>query len=345
MSDLSFLKELRGKKILFAPLDWGLGHATRTSAIIERLKDQNEVQIASSGIALKWLKNKFPDKRFHLLPSYDIRYKFKAMWLNILTSLPQLIKAINKEHKTLEQLMKLHKYDLIIADHRFGTHNKNCRSVVIAHQIQIPHRNNLLAILSSKINRYLLNKYDEVWIPDFKEPQKSLSGRLSKNSKIKTSRHIGPLSILSIAKPRKEKKTDIAIILSGPEPSRSNLENHIAELLESRKELNMVLIRGSDQSAINPALLNRVFKNVIDIADSDTVMEILSNATHIICRSGYSTIMDLELLNKKAILIPTQNQPEQEYLADYHRTRGYQSLKEEEIIKQPNLLFSLLDSI
>lgn len=343
MNDLSFLDELRKKRILFAPLDWGLGHATRSSALIERLIDQNEIQIASSGIASIWLKNRFPHLQFHDLPSYDIRYRFKPMWLNILISLPRLIGAIRKEHQIVGQLVKLHEYDLIIADHRFGTYCKDCRSVVVAHQIQILHPNRTLALLSTTLNRYFLNRYDEVWIPDFAKNKNSLSGRLSESSKIRNAKYIGPLSMLSSNPSPKEMPINIAVILSGPEPSRSELELSLTEILESKKKLHIVLIRGSDIIAISPTLLNSVFRTVIDIADSDTILKIMSNANQIICRSGYSTIMDLEAMGLKAILIPTNNQPEQQYLAEFHGTRGYKSINEKDITQDPSLLLSLLD--
>ena len=43
----------------------------------------------------------------------------------------------------------------------------------------------------------------------------------------------------------------------------------------------------------------------------------MQEASLIISRSGYSTIMDLVQLQKRAILVPTPGQTEQEYLASY----------------------------
>ncbi|MEO6706954.1 MAG: glycosyltransferase, partial [Ginsengibacter sp.] len=43
----------------------------------------------------------------------------------------------------------------------------------------------------------------------------------------------------------------------------------------------------------------------------------------IISRSGYTTVMDLATLRKKAILIPTPGQTEQEYLAKYLFQKQY----------------------
>ena len=35
----------------------------------------------------------------------------------------------------------------------------------------------------------------------------------------------------------------------------------------------------------------------------------------LVCRSGYSTLLDLSVIQSRAILIPTPGQPEQEYLS------------------------------
>ncbi len=43
----------------------------------------------------------------------------------------------------------------------------------------------------------------------------------------------------------------------------------------------------------------------------------------VLSRSGYTTLMDLAKLNKKAILIPTPGQSEQEYLGKYLMKKGY----------------------
>jgi predicted glycosyltransferase len=54
------------------------------------------------------------------------------------------------------------------------------------------------------------------------------------------------------------------------------------------------------------------------LVKSDDINELMCKSEVVIARSGYSTIMDLRKLNKKAILIPTPGQTEQEYLAGFH---------------------------
>jgi predicted glycosyltransferase len=46
---------------------------------------------------------------------------------------------------------------------------------------------------------------------------------------------------------------------------------------------------------------------------------LLKLAPHVIARSGYTTIMDLHRIGRRAILFPTKGQWEQEYLAKWWR--------------------------
>ena len=49
------------KTILIAPLNWGLGHATRCIPIIKALQENNYIPIiASDGAALELLRKEFP---------------------------------------------------------------------------------------------------------------------------------------------------------------------------------------------------------------------------------------------------------------------------------------------
>ena len=70
------------KKVLVAPLDWGLGHATRCIPIIhELLQNQNEVWIAADGAIENLLKSEFPTANFLKLFNYNIQYSVNGNWL------------------------------------------------------------------------------------------------------------------------------------------------------------------------------------------------------------------------------------------------------------------------
>jgi UDP-N-acetylglucosamine:LPS N-acetylglucosamine transferase len=55
--------------------------------------------------------------------------------------------------------------------------------------------------------------------------------------------------------------------------------------------------------------------NISDFMTSSELQPLIESAAVVISRSGYSTVMDLSALEKKAIFIPTPGQTEQEYLA------------------------------
>ena len=74
--------EIHHKKVLIAPLDWGLGHATRCIPLINNLiENKNEVIIAAHGAIEKLLKSQFPQLQFVQLFNYNIQYASNGKWL------------------------------------------------------------------------------------------------------------------------------------------------------------------------------------------------------------------------------------------------------------------------
>lgn len=342
MNDLAFLNQYTNQRILIAPLNWGLGHATRSAAIINKLIPHNEVLIASDGIALDWLRISFPQLESLELPSYGVSYQSSQMVFNIVKGSSKMLRAITREHEQIEEFSKQKDIDLIIADHRFGCYSKVCHSIVVAHQIHIPHRNKLFAKIASKVNRTYLNRYNEVWIPDYPEIEKSIAGPISAPDGLKAYKHIGPLSHLVSPTDNVEKDIDILVLLSGPEPMRTELENTLLDILKRESSRTKVLVRGCRTEYDIKDLRYQSFEQVFDLAQTDQIERLICRSKNIICRSGYSTIMDLERLQQKAILIPTPGQPEQEYLAEYHNKRGYKTLIQSELNSNPQSLSKLL---
>ena len=62
---------------------------------------------------------------------------------------------------------------------------------------------------------------------------------------------------------------------------------------------------------------------IISHSDAKEMQKLFEVSSLIISRPGYSTIMDLVALGKKAIFIPTPGQTEQEYLAEYFMNKKY----------------------
>lgn len=191
------------KKILVAPLNWGLGHATRCIPIINALLDYNfDVFIASDGVALALLQKEFPNLPSFELSSYQIKYaeKGRNFKLKMIWDSPKVLKAMAKEKKQVKVLVKEHQIDGIISDNRLGVYYKKVPCVFITHQLNVLSGNTTW--FSSKMHQTIIKKFKECWVPDVKN-KPNLTGKLGHLKKSKLNiKHLGPLS-------RFEKKRDV----------------------------------------------------------------------------------------------------------------------------------------
>ena len=166
------------KTILVAPLNWGLGHATRCIPIVRALIDHNfNVILASDGAALLFLRKEFPQLHYIELPSYNITYPEKGHYfkLNLFLKLPQIQKTISSEKKMIKELMTEDKIDGIISDNRLGVFNKKVPTVFITHQLSV--LSGSTTFFSSKLHQKIIKKFDACWVPDVDGPI-NLSGKL-----------------------------------------------------------------------------------------------------------------------------------------------------------------------
>lgn len=313
-----------GKNILICPLNWGLGHATRCVPIIKSLLDlgQNPI-IAADKAPLSFLQKEFPELEIIKLPGFDPIYsKSNSQVLKLLTSLPSAYSDFKKEHREIESIVKDYNIDAVISDNRFGCWSESVHSVFMTHQlhIQTPSLFKWTYPIINKINNNYIKHYDELWIPD-NENEPSLSGILAHPAdiKIKTS-YIGLLSRFSSEIQEDEKDIDYLVILSGPEPQRTILENLVVKQAHEA-EGRIVILRAKPNQNDLPYNIpeNVTFFNHVD---DDFFVELIAKSKNIICRGGYSSLMDLISLNKSAYLVPTPGQTEQEYLADYLTKKG-----------------------
>lgn len=320
---------MKKTNVLVAPLNWGLGHAARVIPIIDNLiKNNFSVLIAADGDALNYLKHEFPHLQCIKLHDIKIKYAKKNLFLKILIQSPKIIYKAIVEHFLLHQLIKKHPVDLVISDNRFGLWNKHTYNIFITHQLKLmfPPKLTFLSPVYQIFLKNVINKYDECWVPDF--PNHYLSGELSCPDNIPPkTKFIGPLSRFKRYNQNKkvEKKHDLLFILSGPEPQRTIFENIIFEQIKN-KSLNIALVRGLKKKSdlTSPA-------ETFGIVHSEQLFRLIQQSELIICRSGYSSIMDLIITKKKAILVPTPGQTEQEYLA-----RHLQSQKQFYFVSQQN---------
>ncbi|MBK5277421.1 MAG: glycosyltransferase [Bacteroidia bacterium] len=316
------------KKILIAPLDWGLGHATRCIPIIRELQLKGcEVVIASSGDALILLKTEFPELKYFELTSYRATYsKYFPLILTIFFQLPKFLLIIQKEHKELEIIVKEQQIDLAISDNRYGCWTTMIPTVFLTHQvnIQMPFELKWLQGIINFFNHWQIRKFNYCWIPDF--PSEGLTGKLTRHPNLKT-KFIGILSRFKKVGPH-DLQYDILAIISGPEHQRSVFESLVMKQLDNVPGKKLI-VKGI------PKLGCEITKSgSIDETNhllSDKLNEVIESTEIIICRSGYSSIMDLAILQKKVVFIPTPGQTEQEYIAEELEKRGisyYQKQKD-----------------
>ena len=310
-------------RILIAPLDWGLGHATRCIPIIRSfLQKDVDMWLAGEGAQAQLLHTEFPSLPILDLQGYQIKYaktKRGLLW-KIFRQLPKMKKAIARENKWLQQQIDTYHFDLVISDNRYGLHHLIVPCIFITHQltIQSPAGKWTEKILQ-KINYRYINRFTTCWIPDV-AGQENLAGVLSHPThrpKI-PSQYIGWLSRL-----KKETNTTtthhLCVILSGPEPQRSILEQKMLQEI-SQYNGTATIVRGLPATAsIIPSTNMIKVYNHLPAAELEKEMQ---KAMYIIGRSGYSTIMDIIALGKKAILLPTPGQTEQEYLATYLKKKN-----------------------
>lgn len=291
-----------------------MGHASRCVPIIHELKKNNTVIIGVTDLNSFFFEDYFPELKKINIPSYSISYsKFLPLWLKLFLQWPKIIRVINRENKQLQKIIHDHKIDLVISDNRFGLYSKNIESIFITHQLKL--KTPVFSFLADKINRNYIQRFDEVWVPDFEDLKARLAGDLSNSKDIyKPVKYIGPQSALTISTTHTlQNRVDYLILLSGVEPQRTILEKKCLSIFKHSNK-KIVLVRGSKlEGKISSQNIS-----VIDFACGDELKELILHAETVICRSGYSTLMDLYILNKKKlILVPTPGQTEQEYLANY----------------------------
>ena len=226
---------------------------------------------------------------------------------------PKIVRSIKNEHQWLDHQLDTNQWDLIISDNRYGLYTTRTSTVFITHQLGIISGFGRMGdgLLRTLLYRWI-NRFNSCWIPDA-AGDINIAGELS--HPLSMPNHyafIGPLSRLNKAKPLAGEH--LLVLLSGPEPQRTILENKLIDQLSNIDEA-VVFVRGLPSGA--PLLKNRGKIQFENHLDATALSEMLSTAKAVICRSGYSSVMDLLKLKKRALLIPTPGQTEQVYLAKH----------------------------
>lgn len=303
---------MRKKRILVAALNWGLGHATRSIPIIRALEQEGfRPFLASDNEALALLQKEFPHLDSFELPSYNIQYSSKASFFKwkLFLETPSILQAIKAEKKLTAKIVEKCDINGIISDSRLGVRYKYVKNIFVTHQLNVLSGNT--TYVTSKLHQNYIRKFDQCWVPD-SPGKKNLSGVLGHMKK--SPEHLKYIGTLSrFEKKPVPAKYDYLVLLSGPEPQRTLLESILLqELRKSNKKI--LFIRGkveeekTTSTEKNLSIQNYMYGEELEAAVNASKM--------VIARSGYTTIMDLAKLEKKAFFIPTPGQTEQKYLAE-----------------------------
>ena len=314
-------------KILLAPLNWGLGHATRCIPLIRQfLAEGNEVVLAGDGDSIMLLRKTFPDLRVVDLPSLELRYTHNAQQRGFyLRAIPALIRFTLADHYYLRQLLAREHFDRVISDNRFGLFSREVHCTYITHQLYpiLPKRLRIVQPIARALHALIYRRYSEVWVPDYADSTHNLAGDLAHGGAFdQYARYIGPLSRFSQYIDEEGTKVcqandhtyPVVAILSGLEPQRTYFEQALIADLKDAADRTLI-VRGKIGVPATVTHIGNI--TLVPHMSDEQLIRFMHDAQKIMVRSGYSTIMDLAILGllDKAYFYPTPGQSEQEYLA------------------------------
>lgn len=294
--------------VLFALLDWGMGHATRTAPLIQFAVDQGwAVHVATKGTALAFLRTQFSPEAisFHTKPGPDITYAKRGTWMKIAAQVPEFLSSIRKETSWTAEFVARHGITHIVSDNCYGVHHPDIPCVLMSHQLQLPVPNAVAALASTFVNKHAA-QFRSVWIPD--DESVGLSGALTSHHQLPHAEYVGILSRLSPHAAQGNWRT--VGMVSGPEPHRKLMELALLRWMKGIPGPCLLIAgRPGDKVEVNDHVTVWPDPSAEDLAGA------LRGAETIVCRSGYSSLLDLAALGQRAILVPTPGQPEQLLLA------------------------------
>ncbi|NIT20352.1 MAG: glycosyltransferase [Hydrotalea flava] len=308
--------KIKGKNVLVAPLDWGLGHTTRCIPIINALIiNHYHVILAASGKSAALLQKEFPHLTIVPLAGYHVQYAQSSTWLpvKLLLQVPKIIRAIKNEHAVLHEMVQQYSIDWVISDNRFGLYHPAVHCTFITHQLTIMAPYQWLRNLLQRINYQYINRFDTCWVPDMGGDE-GLAGILSHPKQLPAIpvQYMGMLSRFeSTTTFHPEYVYDYCFLLSGPEPQRTRLENIVLSQIE-QIDASIIVLRGLPEQA--NAIKSK--HNILSHLPGKALQQVIEQSKFVIARSGYTTVMELLSLQKKCFFIPTPGQTEQEYLAE-----------------------------
>jgi UDP-N-acetylglucosamine transferase subunit ALG13 len=318
--------------ICISPIDWGLGHATRCIPLIQSLQQLGyTIYIATEGHHEVILKESIPGAHFLTLRGYRIKYSQNKNWFIIamLLQIPQIIFSVLYEYFWLKEKAKKIHFDLIISDNRFGFYHKKITSVFITHQLNLQTPFAWSTLWFQQLQYYWYQKFKAVWVPDIQQ-DKGLAGILSHPTKLPSTPvwYMGCLSRLHQNSSNgsnfsyyatTSKPIEFLGIVSGPEPQRSVFEKLLWEQGKKTGK-SFVVVGGTPLHPKQEQYENGILYSHLSAKDLASQIQ---QAKYIICRGGYTSLMELIPFKKKLILVPTPGQTEQEYLGQLWQQKNW----------------------
>lgn len=317
-----------GRRVLYGVYHWGLGHATRSLGLIRALLERgDEVTILMQpDQGLQLLKSELGDAceyyPFRDTPAPFSRYPV-VFYLRMTAAMPWVLAGYRREHRETEKLVAERHFDCVVSDSRFGVWSQAVPSYCIFHSIHqvVPFLRQITEPFVEWGQRDLLKGYTKILIPDVEE-NGGLSGWLGHDPRLDWGEgrlvYIGPLS--SLPQTDFEQDIDVFFSVSGIEPQRGLLEELVLDALPRLSgKIIVTLGRPKDDGERREVAGTTVYGYL----DRRRQAEMLSRAKLVMTRSGYTTLMELAGLGRKALFVATPGQSEQEYLAKFHRERGH----------------------
>ena len=318
-------------QLLVTLLDWGMGHATRTLPLIEHAAACGwHVHVATKGTALAWLKRHLDPAlplTFHDKPGPEIKYAKRGNFLRIAGQMPAFVAHVERERTWTSNFVRTYDIDAIYSDNCYGTAVPGVPSILMSHQLQVPTPKILEGAARTMVARWA-KAFDQLWVPDTEPGPQSLSGHLAAADVHPHTEYVGVLSRL--AKHRQDNPPPIwhkVGMVSGLEPHRGLMEEALRGWMVDSDEPCLV-IAGKPGGGVQ---VDGHITTWCDPNDAE-LASALQEARTVVCRSGYSSQLDLAALGARAILIPTPGQPEQEALGKLWASRfGFTCLTQKQL--------------
>ncbi len=295
---------IENQHILFAALNWGNGHLSRSIGLIRKLLEKgNTIHFAGNEDQQAIILNYFPTIETHLLIDYPFRFSGKGNFSNDLyQGRNELLSHIKQEYLWVKNFIASNPLiTAVISDHRYGFYSEDIPSIFVTHQVKLAIKWWQFPV--QYLHKMLLSPFSEVWIVD--DAKKRYAGKLSQAPKSIPFQYIGILSRFETEK-NKEKEINLGVV-NGPQPYAEHLFNRLLK----NNDLDYLIVPSF-------CYFKSLDKRLVNAGDWGKIDEYFYKAKSITAYSGYSTLMDCLLLKCEMNLKPTKGQTEQEYLFQLH---------------------------